>query len=181
MKRNQLYSLTFSAMFFAIGLALPFLTGQIQQIGNMLLPMHLPVMLCGLVCGKFYGLVIGAALPIVRSLIFGMPMLFPNAIAMSAELAVYGFMIGFVYYMLKKGNVLSVYIALIVSMLSGRVVWGAVMSVLLSFGERSFTFALFISGAFLNAIPGILLQLILVPSLFILLKRTGVLKLTKAK
>lgn len=58
-------------MFLALGFVLPFFTGQIPQIGNMLLPMHLPVLLCGLICGWQYGLVIGLCLPLVRSMIFG--------------------------------------------------------------------------------------------------------------
>ena len=57
--------LTLSAMFLALGLVLPFLTGQVPQIGNMLLPMHLPVFLCGLLCGWQYGAAVGFALPLL--------------------------------------------------------------------------------------------------------------------
>ena len=83
--------LILAAMFLAIGLLLPFLTGQIRQIGNMLLPMHIPVILCGLICGWQYGLGVGFVLPLLRCVIFGMPVLFPTAVSMSFELAAYGF------------------------------------------------------------------------------------------
>ena len=64
-------NLTLSAMFLAIGLVLPFLTGQIPEIGSLLLPMHIPVFLCGLICGWQYGAVVGFILPLLRNLLFG--------------------------------------------------------------------------------------------------------------
>ena len=77
MQKNNLnprvQNLALSAMFMAIGLVLPFLTGQIPQIGSMLLPMHLPVLLCGLICGWQYGGLVGFVLPLLRYLLFGMP------------------------------------------------------------------------------------------------------------
>ena len=90
-------NMTLAAMFLAIGLLLPLLTGQIPQIGNMLLPMHIPVFLCGLICGWQYGAVVGLILPLVRYVIFGMPALFPTGIAMSFELMTYGLVAGLLY------------------------------------------------------------------------------------
>ena len=110
-KRTQ--KLTLSAMFLAIGMVLPFFTGQIPKIGNMLLPMHIPVLLCGLICGWFYGLATGMILPILRSFIFGMPMLYPMAIAMAFELAAYGAIVGILYTRLEKKTTVSVYLSLI--------------------------------------------------------------------
>ena len=176
MKRENIIRLTLSAMFIAVGLVLPFLTGQIQQIGNMLLPMHIPVMLCGLICGWQYGLTVGAILPVFRSLTFGMPNLYPNAVAMAAELAVYGAVIGLLYTVIKKKGIVSLYISLVSSMLAGRAVWGTVMAVLMGIGKKSFTVSAFIAGAFLNAIPGIIIQLILIPAIMLVLERTKVLK-----
>ena len=95
MKHSALKNLVLSAMFLAIGIVLPFFTGQIPQIGKMLLPMHLPVFLCGLICGWQYGLAVGLILPVMRSSIFFMPAMFPTAIAMSFELAAYGAVAGF--------------------------------------------------------------------------------------
>ena len=73
MKKNAIARLALSAMFLAIGLVLPFLTGQIPEIGSMLLPLHLPALVCGFVCGWQWGLAVGFVLPLLRSMLFGMP------------------------------------------------------------------------------------------------------------
>lgn len=175
-RKNQLVNLTLAAMFLAIGLLLPLLTGQIKQIGNMLLPMHIPVILCGLICGWQYGLAVGFVVPLLRCAIFGMPMLFPTAISMAFELATYGFAVGFLYFHSRWKCVIALYRCMIIAMLSGRVVWGIVQTCLLGLGENGFTFSAFIAGAFLNAIPGIILQLVLIPSIMIALNRTGLVR-----
>ncbi len=171
--REALRRLTLSAMFLAIGIILPFFTGQIQQIGKMLLPMHIPVMLCGLVCGWGYGATVGAILPIMRSLMFGMPLFYPEAMSMAVELAVYGFAIGAVYALLRRRNLLAVYIALFVAMLAGRMAWGGAEVLFLGLQGGSFTWNAFVLGAFLNAIPGIILQLLLIPGIMSMLHVTG--------
>ena len=114
--------LVLSSMFLAIGLVLPFLTGQIQVIGNMLLPMHIPVLLCGLLCGAPYGFAIGAVMPLLRFVLFGMPPM-PHAISMAAELATYGLVIGLLYSHSKWTCILSLYRSMIIAMLAGRAVW----------------------------------------------------------
>ena len=134
-------------MFLALGFVLPFFTGQIPQIGNMLLPMHLPVLLCGLICGWQYGLVIGLCLPLVRSMIFGMPPIFPTGIAMTFELAAYGLIVGLVYQAARQKNTLSVYRALIIAMIGGRIIWGIVRVLLTGVGSQAFTWHLFLEGA----------------------------------
>lgn len=172
MKNKKLYSFVLSAMFLSLGLVLPFLTGQIPEIGNMLLPMHIPVMLCGLICGWKYGLSVGFIVPLLRSLIFMRPVFYPNAVAMAFELAAYGLIIGLVYHSSKWQCIRSLYRALIASMLGGRLVWGAVQMILLGVGKNGFTVSAFLSGAFLTAIPGIVLQLILIPAIMLALHRT---------
>ena len=124
MKHSALKNLVLSAMFLAIGIVLPFFTGQIPQIGKMLLPMHLPVFLCGLICGWQYGLAVGLILPVMRSSIFFMPAMFPTAIAMSFELAAYGAVAGFLYKRSKWQCIIALYRSLIIAMLAGRLVWG---------------------------------------------------------
>ena len=170
-KRTQ--KLTLSAMFLAIGMVLPFFTGQIPKIGNMLLPMHIPVLLCGFICGWFYGLATGMILPILRSFIFGMPMLYPMAIAMAFELAAYGAIVGILYTCSEKKTTASVYRALVAAMICGRIVWWMAEVVLLGVNGSAFGWKMFVSGAFLNAIPGILLQLILIPAIMSAVRRAG--------
>ncbi len=174
--RSSTRNLTWSAMFLAIAIVLPFLTGQIPQIGSALLPMHIPILLCGLVCGWPYGLVVGFVAPLLRTILFGMPPFYPTAIAMSFELATYGAVIGFLYSHSRWQCVVALYRCLIAAMLAGRLVWGVAEIILLGFAGNSFTWSAFLAGAFLNAIPGIILQLVLIPALMVALNRTGLVK-----
>ena len=144
--------LTLSALFLALGLVLPLITGQIPQIGKMLLPMHIPVLLCGMVCGWPYGLAVGAVMPLLRGLLFGMPVLYPTGIGMAFELAAYGAVIGLLYAKLNKRGVAGVYMALVSAMLAGRAVWGVAQTVLLGLGGNGFTMQMFIAGAFATAL-----------------------------
>ena len=125
-KNKHLLNIILSAMFLALAIVLPFLTGQIKQIGNMLLPMHIPVLLCGLVCGWQYGLAVGFIAPIMRSALFGMPIMYPHAINMAFELAAYGFVIGYLFSRAKWKCIKSLYRCLIISMIVGRIVKGIV-------------------------------------------------------
>ncbi len=179
MKNKKILNLVLAAMFLALCIVLPFLTGQIKEIGNMLLPMHIPVMLCGLICGWQYGAVVGAIAPIMRSALFGMPVMFPNAFAMAFELATYGFVIGYMFSHAKWKCIKSLYRCMFIAMLSGRVVWGIVQMCILGLGEGGFTFTMFITSSFLNAIPGIILQIILIPVVMLALGKTHLVKLHK--
>ena len=172
MQEKTIQKLALTGMFLALGLVLPFLTGQIQQIGNMLLPMHLPVFLCALVCGWKYGVPMAFVLPLMRSFLFGMPPLFPTAVAMAFELATYAFIAGFLYGRVRRQGVRAVYACLLIAMIAGRLVWGVVQVILLGLSGSAFTLQMFWAGAFLNAIPGIILQLVLIPVIMVLLDRT---------
>ena len=158
-------------MLLALGMALPLLTAQIKEIGDTLLPMHLPVLLCGIVCGWKYGLPVGLVLPFLRSLIFGMPPLYPQAVWMAAELAAYGAVAGLLYALIRVRG--RVYIALIGAQIAGRVVWGVVKAILLGMGGKSFTVAAFFAGGFADALPGIILQLLLIPPIVFLITKYG--------
>ena len=173
--RSELVSMTLAAMFMAIGLVLPFLTGQIKTIGRMLLPMHFPVMLCGLICGWHYGALVGFTLPILRSVIFTMPVFYPTALAMAFELMTYGLVISLCYSVLPKRTV-HLYASLIIAMVAGRVVWGGVTAILLGATGSALTWKVFISGSLLNAFPGIILQILIIPALMMLLKKMRLLK-----
>ncbi|MDL2215738.1 ECF transporter S component [Ruminococcaceae bacterium OttesenSCG-928-N02] len=162
------------AVFLAFGLVFPFFTAQIPQIGSMLLPMHLPVLICGFVCGGPVGAVVGFITPLLRSVLFGMPPMF-QAITMAFELCAYGLVSGLLYSTLRKTKV-SVFISLIGAMAIGRVVWGCVRFVQTMAAGTEFTFAIFMASAFGSAAPGIILQLIVVPSVVFLLERSGYLK-----
>ena len=171
MERSKIKNITLSGMFLALGLLLPTLTGGIPEIGSRLLPMHLPVLLCGFVCGWPYGLVVGFVTPLLRSLLFMAPPLYPIAVAMAFELAAYGVLTGILYRVFPK-KILFIYTTLVLSMLGGRLVWGGVQMVLLGLGGKPFTWAMFVAGGFVNAVPGIVLQLVLIPVLIIALRNS---------
>ena len=170
---NRVKKLVLSALFLSLAYVLPFLTGQVPQIGAMLCPMHIPVLLCGFFCGGPWGLAVGLLAPLSRSLTLGMPPLFPTALCMSFELAAYGLVSGLLHRRLKptRGNI---YLALLAAMVAGRVVWGLVMFLCMGLTGGSFTFAAFVAGALTGAIPGIILQLVLIPLLVMLLHRKGI-------
>lgn len=165
----HLKKLIISALFLGLALVLPFLTGQIPEIGGMLCPMHFPVLLCGFICGWQFGFVVGAIAPLLRHLLFGMPPLM-TAIPMAFELAAYGFVCGILYKILPKKNY-SVFISLIISMVFGRLIWGAVKYAMMGLTGSSFSLSAFWAGAVATAVPGIVLQILIVPALVILLKR----------
>ena len=179
--KQRIYDLVLAALCMALGIVLPFFTGQIPQIGGMLLPMHLPVLLCGLLCGWQYGGLVGFVLPLLRYAMFGMPPIFPTGIAMAFELAAYGIIAGYLYNHSRWQCVISLYRSLIAAMLGGRIVWGVVRVLLTGVGGEPFTWQLFLSGAFLTAIPGIILQLVFIPVLMVALDRTGMVRFRREK
>ena len=159
---EKIYKLVLAALFFAMGFVLPYLTGLVKEIGDTLLPMHLPIMLCGIICGARYGFATGLLLPFARALT-GMPPFYPNAVWMALELATYGFVIGLLYSRVKKHNAVYLLICLICSMIAGRIVWGAAKAILLTGTKKAFTINAFIMGGFVDALPGIIIQLVLIP------------------
>jgi len=160
--------LVFSALCLALALVLPFLTGQIPQIGQMLSPMHIPVLLCGFVCGWPYGLIVGAIAPIMRHVMFGMPPIL-TALAMTFELAAYGAISGYLYAKLPKKTI-NIYISLIAAMILGRIIWGIASVIILGLSGSGFTWAAFIGGAVLNAVPGIICHILLIPIIVMALR-----------
>ena len=172
---NNMKKMILSAFFLALGLVMPFLTGKIPEIGGMLLPMHIPVLICGFICGWKYGLLVGFITPLLRTFLFGMPP-FLTAVSMAFELATYGATTGFFYQKLLN-NKARIYISLLIAMVAGRLVWGAVSMILYGVSGNAFTWQIFIAGAFLNAIPGIILQLILIPVLMFALEKAEVTKI----
>lgn len=166
---KNLKSLVLSAMLIAIGIILPFFTGQIEYFGERLLPMHLPVFLAGLICSWKYGAAVGFTMPLLRSFIFHRPALYPDAVVMMLELAAYGFVSGIIYNKAPKRNILWVYISLVSAMLAGRLVWGIVKALLLGTGK--FGLRVFITSGFVSALPGIILQLVLIPAIMVIIEK----------
>ena len=167
-------------MMLALALLLPFLTGQLQAIGQMLSPMHIPVLLCGLICGPIYGFAVGVVAAPLRFLIFGMPQM-PNVLYMTAELALYGLLSGLFYYILPKRN-FSLYISLILAMIGGRIAY-ALTFIFINLSNAKSLEALtmpIVSATILKAWPGMILQIVLIPTLLIILQKAKIIPLKKS-
>lgn len=168
--KNNVKNICLSGVCLAIALLLPFITGQIPSIGQMLSPMHIPVLLCGMLCGWHYGLVVGFIAPIMRYVLFGMPAIFPNGIAMAFELATYGVVSGILIKKLPQ-KIPYVYLSLIGAMLAGRGIWGIARYIIGIVIGPKFTMEIFLTGAFMSAIPGIVLHIIIIPPIVIALRK----------
>ena len=165
-------NIVLAALFLALAFVLPIITGHVPQIGNMLCPMHFPVLLAGFVLGGPWGLVLGFIAPLLRSVLFGMPPLYPIAISMAFELATYGLVSGLLWRRAKH-SLPALYAVLLTAMVSGRIVWGIVRFVLAGLTGGSFPFSAFLSGALFTAVPGIVAQLVLIPLLLTALQKAG--------
>ena len=170
MKQTKVKNMVLAALFLALAQVLPFLTGQIPEIGSMLCPMHIPALLCGFFCGWPWGMAVGAVAPVLRSLIFHMPPMFPVAVCMAFELAAYGGVSGFLYGKLPHKKT-SVYVALLAAMVVGRLVWGAARLVCAGLDTTVFGLSAFWAGAFTTAIPGIVVQILCIPVLVMVLEK----------
>ena len=166
----RIQQLVIASVCLALCMVLPFLTGQIPEIGSMLSPMHIPVLLCGFICGPTWAAIVGAIAPLLRFAIFGMPPLFPVGVAMCVELATYGAVCGILYQALPRKPA-TVYASLVAAMLAGRIVWGIIRLALTGVTDSPFTWAAFLSGAFTQAIPGIILHIVLIPLIVLALEK----------
>lgn len=172
---SKTYCMVATALCIALGVVLPTAGHMLPNGGYILLPMHIPVLLCGLILGWHYGLICGVATPILCHLITGMPMaaMLPG---MVCELAAYGFVAGLMATLLSAKHKASIiYIQLIVAMVAGRIVYGLVNAFIFQVGVYSWE--IFVSAAFLTGIPGIIVQLVLIPPLVLLLRRAKVVPL----
>ena len=167
--RERIQKMTLAAFFLALAFVMPYLTGQIPEVGAMLCPMHLPILLAGFLCGPLWGAAVGLVAPLLRSVTLGMPPLFPTATAMAFELLTYGLIAGLMHRLLPKRRG-YIYLSLVIAMIVGRLVWGVASFVCLGVSGGGFTFSAFIAGAVTGALPGIAAQIVLIPLLVMLLE-----------
>lgn len=168
---NKTKKLIATALCITLGVVLPQVFHFIPNAGQVILPMHIPVLLCGLLCGPILGMVCGLLTPLLSSFITGMPMpaFLPN---MMAELLVYGLVAGIVYKLVKSRNeIANIYISLISAMILGRVVYGILNALIFSVGKYSLS--IWITSLFVTAVPGIIIQLVFIPAIVFALKKAG--------
>lgn len=167
---KSLKQLTYSAVLLAAALLLPLLTGGDMKLGNMLCLMHIPVLLCGYICGPYWGAAVGVTAPLLRGVIFGKPPFMPTGICMAAELMAYGLFAGLFYKLFPK-KLPYLYLSLICAMVCGRLVWGAAQYIVLGMQGKAFTLSVFWANGFATALPGMALQIILIPLLVTVCKK----------
>lgn len=168
--RTTTKNLVFSGLCTALGAVLPIAFHSVPNAGSIFLPMHLPVLLCGLACGWQYGFACGVLAPLLSSLITGMP---PAAYlpAMVCELAVYGLLTGVLSRVMRMKNwIAGLYIQLVTAMIAGRVVYGILNALVFQAGGE-YTFSVWVSGVFVTSLPGIAIQLVLIPLIIIALRQ----------
>lgn len=170
---RAILNLVYAAVCLALCILLPFLTGQIPEVGSMLCPMHIPVLLAGFLCGPWWAMGVGFVAPALRYLLFGMPPLLPVGAPMMAELLVYGLVVGLLYRRLT-GKTGRVYASLIGGMVAGRVVWGIAALIVYGAANKPFTWTAFLAGAVVNAVPGIILHIILIPVIVFTLEKAKI-------
>ncbi len=167
------YRLVVTGLLLALGLVLPFLTGQLPALGQALCPLHIPALLAGLTCGWGWGAALGLVLPIVRSLLFGMPPLVAVGLPMAAELAAYGLVCGLMYPPLRRRmkRLPAMLLAMVLAMVAGRLLGGAAKALIMGLTGGSFTFAMFVSGYFTATAPGALVHLLVIPPVALALEK----------
>jgi predicted membrane protein len=175
--------ITLGALFIALCVVLPIAFHAVPNAGSIFLPMHIPALLCGIICGWPFGLACGILGPLLSSLLTGMP---PMAYipSMICELAAYGLVTGLLVNKIKTGNrIFDLYIPLIAAMLAGRFFYGILNAFIFSAGDYSMT--IWLTSAFVTSLPGIAVQLVLIPFLVYILQKSGlvetIVKSEKAK
>ncbi len=161
---NKTHQLTLSALFLALGLILPYICAHgLGLAGTVLLPMHIPVLLCGFLCGPLYGGICGLILPVISSVLTGMPVMFPMVPIMCAELYTYGAVCGALHRYTPLGKYkFGIYVSLLCAMLSGRAAYGLVFSALLLTSNSLSAPSVF--AAVLTGLPGIVIQILIIPA-----------------
>lgn len=166
---NKTKKLTLTAMCLALGIILPQAFHMIPNAGNIFLPMHIPVLICGFICGPFYGLTVGIITPCLSHIIFSMP---PAMMLgqMIVELGVYGLCTGLLNQIITINNeLLKYYLVLIISMVVGRITYGICNALLFKAGNYSLS--IWLSAAFIKGLPGIIIQLVLIPTIVKTIKK----------
>jgi len=161
--------ITHIALYLALAVLLPIGFHAFGLLGRMFLPMHIPVLLAGFLAGPLGGLVVGLLAPGISFLLTGMPPTYAVPL-MTLELAIYGLIAGLAYNRLK----LNIYLALLAAMIMGRLMFGLGLMVLGMFMQLPYSAAVFFSasGAIATGLPGIIVQIVLIPIVVAALKRS---------
>lgn len=179
MKKINVYRLATASLMLAVGIVLPVafhLSGT--SLGQAILPMHLPVLLCGLLCGPAYGAGVGAVLPFISLMLTGRPSIWPGGISMTVELLVYGVVSGLLSKLLfrLKDKYLWSILSVVPAMICGRAAYGIFNFIVYGLQDIPYTMPVFLTGAFITSLPGIAIQLVIIPLVVSILNNIGTLQ-----
>lgn len=160
-KMNKTKEIVLSGLLLASGIILPMIFHMFSLTGPIALPMHIPVLIGGFLLSPPLALLLGITTPIISGLLTGMPVMFPMAIIMALELGIYGLTASLAARKFK----LSIFPALIISMIAGRIAAGLTVALLVQLFGLKMNPLIFIQGAIITGIPGIIIQLIFIPAL----------------
>lgn len=155
-----------SGLLLATGILLPMIFHAVGMTGPIFLPMHIPVLIGGMLLSPYLALVLGIVTPLLSSVLTGMPVLFPMAPIMVVELGTYGLIAALCIRKFK----LNVILALIISMIAGRIMAGVTVALLIQLFSVQMNPILFVQGAIITGLPGLIIQIILIPTLVYLIK-----------
>lgn len=168
---SKLYKSIATAVCISLCIILPLAFHMLPNGGTVLSPMHLPVLLCGIVYGPWYGLLCGLLGPLLSCILTGMPVVGFLPVMMT-ELTAYGLISGLVMHFLHTGKQLTdIYISLLTAMIAGRILAGITQALLFAPGE--YTLAIWATGYFVSCFPAIIMQLVLIPILYAALYKSG--------
>ncbi len=171
---------TLCALFIAFCYVLP-IAFHAVGLGSVVAPMHIPVLLCGMICGSGYGALCGIIGPILSHLLGGMPPL-PMLVRMVPELCVYGLVGGITMKSIRTGRAAAdVYISLVITMIAGRIVGGIATAIFYAVTSGVYSIALWATSYFVEGLPGIVAHLILVPVLVLTLQKARLVPARYAK
>ena len=173
---SNIKKMVVAALFIALGIVLPLAFHSVPNAGRVFLPMHIPILLCGILCGFPYGLAVGIVTPFLSSIFTGMP---PAAFlpSMVCELAAYGTVSSLLMrYLRVKNTYAKVYVSLIGAMLFGRLLFGALNALIFSVG--SYSMQIWLTAAFVTALPGVIIQIIIIPAVVVVLQKAKLIETT---
>ncbi|NLM62488.1 MAG: ECF transporter S component [Clostridiales bacterium] len=172
---SSIRDIIISALMIALGILLP-MAFHAFGLGSTFLPMHIPVLIAGYLLPVHFSIIVGAVTPFLSSILTGMPPFFPIMPYMCFELAAYGAAVSFIRKRLfAEKPMANVYISLIGSMIFGRIVAGLIVWILVLFFSAKLPGPVaFITGAVASGLPGIIIQLVLIPPLMVLLRKARV-------
>ncbi|MBP1745325.1 MAG: transporter component [Firmicutes bacterium] len=165
--KNTTQEIVLGGLLLASGVILPMVFHVFGMTGPIFLPMHIPVLIAGFLLSPQLALIVGILTPLLSSIFTGMPVMFPIAVIMAFELGVYALAASIAVRKLNLSTVPS----LLIAMLSGRFAAGISVALLVQLFGIKMNALIYLKGAVITGIPGILLQLVMVPILVIAIRK----------